>query len=118
MILDLGMPDATVQKVNETFSALEGAFSQYDEVALYTYSSAGSQSGRISARWASVWMRPEQLKYVTGPTTDRRRWMARMGPRGPVINGIPSIPVRHDDPDAYRQESHVLNDAILQARST
>ena len=38
VILDIGMPDVAVQKVNQTFSALEGAFSQFDEVSLYTYS--------------------------------------------------------------------------------
>src|SRR5581483_6570241 len=46
VIFDLGMPDVAVQKVNKTFSALQGAFSQYDEVALYTYSSTvGRPSG-------------------------------------------------------------------------
>src|SRR5215813_1036837 len=39
VVVDLGMPDSAVQKVNQTFSALQGAFSQFDEVALYTYSS-------------------------------------------------------------------------------
>ncbi len=43
IVLDLGMPDAEVQKVNQTFSALVGAFAPYDEVALYTYSSTVSQ---------------------------------------------------------------------------
>ena len=38
VIIDLGMPDAAVQKVNQTLSALEGAFSPFDEVAIYTYS--------------------------------------------------------------------------------
>ena len=36
VIYDLGMPDVAVQKVNQTFSALEGAFSPYDEIAIYT----------------------------------------------------------------------------------
>jgi hypothetical protein len=34
ILLDLGMPDAEVQKINETFPALVGAFAPYDEVAL------------------------------------------------------------------------------------
>ena len=38
VILDTGMPDVALQKVNQTFAALEGAFSQFDEVSLYTYS--------------------------------------------------------------------------------
>ena len=40
VILDTGMPDVALQKVNQTFSALEGAFSQFDEVSLYTYSTS------------------------------------------------------------------------------
>ena len=39
IVLDLGMADVAVQKVNQTYSALVGAFSPYDEFALYTYSS-------------------------------------------------------------------------------
>ena len=37
VIFDFGMPDTAIQKINQTFPALEGAFSQYDEVSLYTY---------------------------------------------------------------------------------
>ncbi|PYV69966.1 MAG: hypothetical protein DMG97_20490, partial [Acidobacteria bacterium] len=43
ILLDLGMPDTAVQKVNQTFPALIGAFSPYDEVSVYTYSSTVSQ---------------------------------------------------------------------------
>ena len=43
VIFDTGMPDVAVQKVNQTFSALEGAFSQFDEVSLYTYSTSVSK---------------------------------------------------------------------------
>ena len=43
IVLDIAMPDVTLQKVNQTYEALVGAFSPYDEVALYTYSSAVSQ---------------------------------------------------------------------------
>jgi len=34
VIIDLGMPDIAVQKVNRTFPALQGAFGQFDEVAI------------------------------------------------------------------------------------
>jgi hypothetical protein len=49
VIFDLGMPDAAVQKVNQTFAALEGAFSQFDEVSVYTYSSTTSKAKDFSA---------------------------------------------------------------------
>ena len=48
----MGMPDVAVQKVNQTFSALEGAFSQFDEVSLYTYSTSVGQGDRFRARSA------------------------------------------------------------------
>jgi hypothetical protein len=34
LLLDLGMSDVAVQKVNQTYSALVGAFSPYDEVSI------------------------------------------------------------------------------------
>src|ERR1700722_11501032 len=43
VVIDTGMPDVAVQKINQTFSALVEAFSAYDEVALYTYSSTANQ---------------------------------------------------------------------------
>src|SRR5262249_47540311 len=43
VIFDLGMPDAGVRKVQETLPALEGAFSQFDEVGIYTYSGTVSR---------------------------------------------------------------------------
>src|SRR4029077_16059973 len=43
IVLDTGMPDTAVQKINQTYSSLSGAFSPYDEVSLYTYSSTVSQ---------------------------------------------------------------------------
>src|SRR5258706_680427 len=49
IVLDLGMPDTAVQKVNQTFPALVGAFAPYDEVTLYTYSSTVSQVSDFAA---------------------------------------------------------------------
>ena len=52
IILDLGMKDVDVQKVNRTFPALQGVFSPFDEVSIYSYSNAVSQL----AGWAAVWL--------------------------------------------------------------
>ncbi len=49
IVLDLGMSDSAVQKVNQTFPALVGAFAPYDEVALYTYSSTVSEVSDFTA---------------------------------------------------------------------
>jgi len=44
------MPDVGVKKVQETLPALQGAFSQFDEVAIYTYSSTVSGHGLWQGR--------------------------------------------------------------------
>ena len=45
VIIDTGMPDVGLKRVQETLSSLQGAFSQFDEVAIYTYS---SRAGRVN----------------------------------------------------------------------
>jgi len=115
VILDLGMPDATVQKVNKTFSALEGAFGPYDEVALYTYSSKVAKAADFGGVGKRLDAALEQLKYVTGTNNGPPTLDGPMGPQGPVINGIPIDPNAPHVTAAPPQESHVLNDAILEA---
>ena len=70
IVLDLGMPDIAVQKVNQTYSALAGAFSPYDEFALYTYSSTVSQVSDFTGKPESL--RPtEPDETVRGHETGR-----------------------------------------------
>lgn len=115
VILDLGMPDAAVQKVNKTFSALEGAFGQYDEVALYTYSSTVAKATDFGGVGKRLDAALDQLKYVTGTNNGPPTLDGPLGPQGPVINGIPIDPNAAHVTAAPPQESHVLNDAILAA---
>jgi VWFA-related protein len=112
VVLDLGMPDDVVRKVNETLPALAGAFSPYDEVALYVYGNTVSKSLDYSAandRFSSALSRakkpgrPGGVPVVSGPMAS-----------GPTINGVPFDPsVPHVS--TPRRESRVLNDAILAA---
>src|SRR4051812_1728136 len=37
VVVDLGMPDVTMKRVNESLPNIVGAFSQFDEVSLYTF---------------------------------------------------------------------------------
>jgi len=115
VILDLGMPDAAVQKVNKTFSALEGAFGPYDEVELYTYSSTTSKVTGFGAVGKRLDAALDQLKYVTGTNNGPPTLDGPMGPQGPTINGEPIDPNAAHVTTAPPQESHVLNDAILAA---
>lgn len=114
VIIDLGMKDVDVQKVHHTFPALEGAFSQFDEVSLYTYSNTvGELSG-----WTAVGNQLEaaldQVEQARGQDNGPPVASGPFGPNGPSINGVPV------DPGAPRvftpvQEAHVMNDAILKA---
>ena len=114
VVFDLGMPDLNVQKVNQTFPALQGAFSQFDEVAIYTYSTT---VGRM-ADFGSVGKRLDavlnQLKADRGENNGVPVMDGPLGPQGPMIN---NIPVDRSIPPAISpaKESHVLNDAILAA---
>jgi len=115
IVLDLGMPDAAVQKVNQTYPALIGAFSPYDEVALYTYSSTVSQVTDFSGATQRLTAMLNQMKTVTGHNNGPPVLGGPFGPQGPTINGIPvggSAPPPVETPP---KEAHVLNDAILRA---
>src|SRR5579863_3502192 len=62
IVLDLGMADAAVQKVNQTYGSLVGAFSPYDEFALYTYSSTVSQVSDFTRRPERLTAALDQIK--------------------------------------------------------
>jgi VWFA-related protein len=112
VVLDLGMSDDVVRKVNETLPALAGAFSPYDEVALYAYGNTVSKSLDFSPAndsFSSALVRVKKpgrtggAPVVSGPMAG-----------GPNINGVPFDPsVPHVS--VPRRESRVLNDAILAA---
>jgi len=114
VVLDLGMQDVALRKVNQTFSALQGAFAPFDEIAIYTYStnvSRVSDFGSLGRRLDAVL---NSLKNVSGSNDQVPVLGGPLGPQGPSVNGVPvdspvtpvSTPAKH---------AHVLNDAILEA---
>ncbi len=114
VILDLGMPDTAVQKVNRTFPALEGAFSQFDEVSIYTYSSTVSKAKDFAAAGQSLTAVLNELKTKRGRNSGPPVLGGPLGPQGPVVNGRPLDP---SSPTVITppRESHVMNDAIVKA---
>jgi len=115
IIFDLGMKDVDVQKVNHTFPALEGVFSPFDEVSIYSYSNVVGQISSWMAAGEKLTERFATLATATGrnngpPVTD-----GPFGPQGPTINNMPVDPNPGITAAATQQESHVLNDAILKA---
>lgn len=112
IVLDLGMSDITMHKINQTLSALAGAFSQFDEVAFYTFGSTVERTLDFSTandRFAAALKRSKHqgrtggVPVVGGPLGS-----------GPSINGRPADPST-PHVNTPRRESRVLNDAILAA---
>ena len=121
IVVDIDLPVPTMKKVNESLPALVGAFSEFDEVALYGYGHTVSQvsgyagANNIPTSTLSRMKRPGRdggPPQVFGPMAG-----------GPSINGHPVT-----DPNAQVgtatggsgipnpiSESYVLNDAILRA---
>lgn len=112
VVLDLGMSDLTMRKVNKTYSSLAGAFSQFDEIALYTYGNSVERRldwSAVNERFTAELKRQDYkgraggVPVLSGPLAS-----------GPTVNGRPFDPgtptVR-----TMRRESKVLNDAILAA---
>jgi VWFA-related protein len=114
VVLDLGMSDAAVQKVNDSFPALVAAFAPYDEVAIYTYSSTVSEVSDFGEVTPKLTALLNQMKSERGRNTGAPVMGGPLGSSGPVVNGIPmgspTAPV-YTPP----KEAHVLNDAILRA---
>lgn len=114
IVLDLGMSDSAVQKVNQSFPALVGAFAPYDEVALYTYSSTVSQVNDFSAPTQKLAALLNEMKTERGKNNGPPVLGGPLAPNGPVIN---NIPVGSPTEPVYTppKEAQVLNDAILRA---
>jgi VWFA-related protein len=114
VVLDLGMKDVDLQKVNHTFPALEGAFSEFDEVSLYTYSNAVTQLSGWGAVGQKLEAALDELRQVRGQNNGPPVTSGPLGPQGPMINNRPVDPAA---PSVYTpiQPARVLNDAILRA---
>lgn len=119
IVINTDLPAATMKKINETLPALIGAFTEFDEVAIYRYGHTVSQmtafAGAASISTATL-ARVKRPGGQGGPPQV-------FGPiaQGPTINGHPVY-----DPNAQTatgtgaalqtaKESFVLNDAILRA---
>jgi VWFA-related protein len=114
VIFDTGMPDVGLKKVQDTLSALQGAFSQFDEVAIYSYSSTVSQIEDFTTAGQPLTAALNEVRSFKGTNDGPPVVSGPLGPGGPIINGnqvdVPAPPV-YSPP----REAHVLNDAILRA---
>lgn len=115
IILDMSMPDATLKKVNNTVAALVGAFSQFDEVAFYTYGDSVQKVDDFTTsgdQLTASLRRNSRLHGTTGGVPVISGPMAS----GPTVNGRPFDPgAQPIQTRVPTRELHVLNDAILRA---
>jgi len=114
VVLDLGMPDVAVQKINQTFPALVGAFSPYDEVAVYTYSSTVSEVSDYAGVSQHLTAILNQMKTERGHNNGVQVMSGPMA-SGPTVNGAPVGGPTIQPVNTPPKEAHVLNDAILRA---
>lgn len=119
LVIDQSVTPDTMEKINDSLAALQGAFTPYDEVAVFTYNNGvKKQTGFTAAQSARL-----------GAVLDRSKGVGRepiMGITGPLSHGsiINNEPIDGvTDPGhiagsmqvTVPREFHTLNDAILAA---
>ena len=115
VVLDIGMPDTAVQKITQTYTALAGAFSPYDEVSLYTYSSTVSQVMDFNSVGDKLTTILNQMKLARGSNNGAPVMSGPLGPQGPTVNGIPVERPGAQPNLTPPKDVRVLNDAVLRA---
>ena len=117
VVVDTELPSQTMKKIDDTLPALIGAFSEFDEVALYRYGHSVSQiagfAGANNVPQASL----NRLKRPGRNDGPPLIYGPMVG--GPTINGHEGVPGQTTGAGAAApapvQEAFVLNDAILRA---
>jgi VWFA-related protein len=111
LIVDQGLPDPVLKKVNQTFSALGGAFGPFDEVAVFTYGNSVNKRQDFGNS-TRMELALQRIRDDSGTNAGAAVVGGPFG-SGPVTNSKPmpgAAQVQTATP-----EYHVLNDAILMA---
>lgn len=112
LVIDVGLPETTLKKVSQTYSALTGAFGPFDNTAVFTYGNAVTkQSDFGNAQRLSIAL--NRIRDISGDTPGPQQLGGPFG-SGPSTNGKPIDPGRLQVNTPSRPSS-VLNDAILMA---
>jgi VWFA-related protein len=117
IIVATDLPSTSMKKVNESLPALIGAFSEYDEVALYRY---GHSATQVSGYTGAASLPTATLNRVKRSGREGGPPMAGGPFGGPSINGHSvndpnATGGRSTDVQTPPREYLVLNDAILLA---
>jgi VWFA-related protein len=119
LVIDQSVTHDTMEKINDSLAALQGAFSPYDEVAVFTYNNGVKEQTTFtaaqSARLGAV------LEQSKGAGRDPLMGMTGPLAHDQVINNMPIDGVADSghQPGSMSftlpKEYHTLNDAILNA---
>ncbi|MGC2110257.1 MAG: VWA domain-containing protein [Candidatus Korobacteraceae bacterium] len=111
LVIDQGLPEPVLRKVNQTFAALGGAFGPFDEVSVFTYGNTVNKRQDFGNS-TRMQLALQRLRDETGANAGASVVGGPFG-SGPQTNSKPmpgTNPVITPAP-----EYHVLNDAILAA---
>jgi VWFA-related protein len=111
LIVDQGLPDPVLRKVNQTFSALGGAFGPFDEVAVFTYGNTVNKRQDFGNS-TRMEMALQRIKDESGNNAGASVVGGPFG-SGPQTNSKPVAGAKQVNTPT--PEFHVLNDAILMA---
>lgn len=118
-VIDQSLPSDVMHKVNESLSAVTGAFAPFDSVAIFTYNTSptevtgftGAQGSRLAVAFQSA-KRPGRDMGVFqggpmagGPTINGKQVDPNLDPQRSGVGGFIMLP----------KNVHPLNDAILAA---
>ncbi len=111
LIIDQGLQEPVLRKINQTFAALGGAFGPFDEVAVFTYGNTVNKRQDFG-NTTRMELALQRIRDDTGANAGASVVGGPFG-SGPYTNGKPmpgTNPVITPN-----KEYHVLNDAILMA---
>jgi VWFA-related protein len=119
LVIDQSLPRDTMKKVNDSLAAIQGAFTPFDEVAVFTYADGVNNPTDFTAAQSA------RLPAVLQASKKPGDYLGAPINSGPLYGG-PTINGRSVDPNLDPQrgnsgvglipkEIHTLNDAILAA---
>jgi VWFA-related protein len=119
IVVDTGLSADALSKVQQTFPALAGAFSEFDEVAVYRFDKDVVKIMDFSKDLEAVQTAMQKLREIKPDTPVS---VLRTGPFstvGPMINGAPVVPPGQVGVVITQQQPKikVLNDALFTAAS-
>jgi VWFA-related protein len=119
-VIDQSMPKDTMKKVNDSLSAIQGAFTPQDEAAVFTYGNGVTEQTTFTATQGDRLPAVLERSKKEGTEMGGPQMGGPLGMTGPTINGKAVDPnVNGNARPGYDfnipHETHTLSDAILAA---